>query len=119
MLYGSSTTRIIGNFNTVEGHPKEKLLTDFSWMIAAMVGLVEALISMQGKRTIKPPYMTDSFRTADGLRSTALGWFWTPGGGQSFPLSNPAIDNFVDITSFEPIYKKQFLLQGLVTSQGS
>lgn len=102
-LYGSSTTRIIGNFNTVEGHPKEKLLTDFSWMIAAMVGLVEALISMQGKRTIKPPYMTDSFRTADGLRSTALGWFWTPGGGQSFPLSNPAIDNFVDITSFETI----------------
>lgn len=104
-LYGATYANIIGNFNTVEGHPREKLLTDFAFIICAMVGLVEAIIAVQGERTVKPSTITGQVLSSEGLRATALGWsnqwYLGAGSGGSVPFlsntlpygTNPTQDN--------------------------
>jgi hypothetical protein len=99
-LYGATPANIRGNFNTVDGHPKEKLLTDFAFIIAAMVGIVEAIIAIQGTRRMKSPTLAQSPVSSAGVRATALGWqinavsgTTVPGASQSYPLGVPLYDN--------------------------
>jgi len=58
-LYGEkgSTNNMIGRFEPVPGHPKEKLMTNMALMIAALVGLGIAGRSVRGRdtRTITGP----------------------------------------------------------------
>ena len=52
-LYGQvgSNNNVTGNFQEVEGHPKEKLPTDLSFMIALCVGMGSAALAVRGKET--------------------------------------------------------------------
>jgi hypothetical protein len=52
-LYGEvgSTSNVRGNFQEVEGHPKEKLPTDLSFMIALCIGMGSAALAVRGKET--------------------------------------------------------------------
>ena len=52
-LAGEVNGSVIGKFDKSELHPKEKLLTDLSFFIAAMAGIGIAVVASQGKRTIR------------------------------------------------------------------
>ena len=49
-MHGSNNN-VTGNFQEVEGHPKEKLPTDLSFMIALCVGMGSAALAVRGKET--------------------------------------------------------------------
>lgn len=50
-IYGEINGDVTGQFQKSEKHPKEKLLTDFAFFIAAMAGFGIAGINMNGRRT--------------------------------------------------------------------
>lgn len=52
-LYGEIAARVKGNFSEVPGHPKEKLLTDSAFILAAIAGLAAAALAVRGQKTVR------------------------------------------------------------------
>jgi len=50
-LYGEINGIVLGNFEEVPEHPKEKLLGDLSFLLAAILGLASAALAVRGQRT--------------------------------------------------------------------
>jgi len=42
---------VTGQFQEVPGHPKEKLLTDFAFIVSTLIGLAEAVLTIGGQKT--------------------------------------------------------------------
>jgi len=49
-IYGEMYGVVNGNFDESPEHPKEKLITDVAFMVAAMIGVGAAAVAMKGKR---------------------------------------------------------------------
>lgn len=56
-LYGEMYGNVVGNFDESPEHPKEKLITDVAFAVAAIIGIGAAVISLKGKSTVNysPP----------------------------------------------------------------
>jgi len=52
-LDGEINGTVLGSFSEVPNHPKQKLITDFSFFIAAMIGMGAAIEAVKGTRTDK------------------------------------------------------------------
>jgi hypothetical protein len=50
-IYGTVSGPVTGKFDKVEDHPKEKLITDLAFIIAAFGGIAEAIYAADGKKT--------------------------------------------------------------------
>lgn len=50
-LYGELSGLVTGSFDEQPGHPKHKLVTDTAFVVAAIVGIGAAVISLRGKTT--------------------------------------------------------------------
>ena len=50
-IYGTVWGNTSGKFDKVEDHPKEKLITDLTFLIAALGGIAEAIYASTGKRS--------------------------------------------------------------------
>ena len=64
-IYGNSWGKVTGKFDLSDKHPKEKLLTDFTFLIAAIGGLGVAAMNLNGERSVSktlPKYQGHSYR---------------------------------------------------------
>lgn len=52
-IHGEMNGDILGKFEYSEEHPKEKLITNFSFLIAAIAGLGLASLSVNGRKSVK------------------------------------------------------------------
>jgi len=76
-----ATNNVSGQFEEVPGHPKHKLLTDFSFIVSSIIGIAEAAFAMAGKKTM----------TVDGPRVLSIGELLGAGtGGAPLPQA-PAL----------------------------
>ena len=110
-LYGETVAPVTGNFNEVDGHPKQKLLTDFSFFIAAFIGFIEGSFAMQGQKRTRLPYVTSRNFDPNSILTRPLGWvistppaapavgFTVP--GAPFPVGIPAFDNTSTTVSYK------------------
>jgi hypothetical protein len=65
-----SANNVNGQFQEVNGHPKEKLLTDFALIVSLVIGAAEAAAAMKGKTTTM----------VEGQRVLNLGFFGATAG---------------------------------------
>jgi hypothetical protein len=52
-ISGEMNGNVVGKFDKSEEHPKEKLITNFAFLISAIAGVGIAMVAANGKRTIK------------------------------------------------------------------
>lgn len=84
--YGNLLGDITGYFEDVPGHPKEKLLTDLAFYVAAIIGIGEAMLAMRGKRTIKQSDILSGTSTTAGYYDITMPWAVTGAAiGSSLP----------------------------------
>lgn len=63
-IYGNMVGDVQGKFDLSEKHPQEKLITDFSFVIAAIAGIGVAVLNLNGERRVnkrQPRYIGMSF----------------------------------------------------------
>ena len=63
-IYGNAVGNVQGKFDLSEKHPQEKLITDFSFIIASIAGIGIAVLNMNGERSVtkrRPTYQGMSF----------------------------------------------------------
>lgn len=100
-IYGDSIASIIGNFETMPHHPKEKLMGNLGFVIAALVGVGEAMLAMRGVRnhTVRMPYVQNigyyvdvpAVNSLSGGGTTAA---WVQGSGSTNPIGGGDQDDY-------------------------
>lgn len=72
-IYGNAVGDVEGKFDLSEKHPQEKLITDFSFVIAAIAGIAIAALNQNGQRRVnrkQPYYPGMSFEQAYFTKNT-------------------------------------------------
>lgn len=99
-IYGNPWGKILGKYDLSDKHPKEKLITDYVFLISAIGGAGIAALNLNGERSISkklPEYqgfsyretyspLTNYFLSDNGLTSTI-----EAGGQTGGPLPNPVV----------------------------
>lgn len=65
-IYGEVNGNVIGKFDFSEKHPKEKLITNFTFLIAAMAGIGISSLSLNGQRRVSTPMPQYQGMSVDG-----------------------------------------------------
>lgn len=92
-MYGEIFGNVYGNFDTVPGHPKHKVISDMSMILAALAGVGIAAIAMSGNRKIRR-----SSGYAFNLGNIDFGNVSTDTTGIGFTLAGPYIGGSVTQT---------------------
>lgn len=61
-LYGELYGNVTGNFDESPKHPKEKLISDVAFAVAALIGVGAAIIALKGKSIVNynPPFVNEN-----------------------------------------------------------
>lgn len=79
-IYGNIKGNVVGKFDISEKHPKEKLITDFGFLISAIVGIGLAGLAMNGQRRVNrlaphsPGYSQNGFSYPSVSGTTTGTW---------------------------------------------
>ena len=76
-LYGEYNSQVEGYFSPVPGHPKEKLLTDFAFIVAAIIGFGIAGQAMRGRKHTNRSSPAINTGSANKISGTLLGGYAT------------------------------------------
>jgi hypothetical protein len=98
-VHGEFNGDVIGKFEVSEEHPKEKLISNFAFLLSAIAGIGVASLAMNGQRTVKyippgsPGYsqstMPQIVGTVPGAITSIPGTPATSSGQQPNPISLP------------------------------
>ena len=76
-IYGEVSGQVTGSFDEVPDHPKEKLLTNVAFIVAAISGIGAAMLAMRGKQTkrrsfprVYNPGMYGNYAAGSGFQSS-------------------------------------------------
>ena len=74
-IYQSIHGGVTGKFELSEKHPREKLMTDYTFLLAAIAGVGIAALNLNGERSVvtsQPNYQGFSYREVESLSNTSL-----------------------------------------------
>ncbi len=98
-LYDDHSGVVTGNFEEVPGHPREKLLTDLAFVLAAILGVAEVILALRGQRIRKRkgPYVMNTGEYEKVAKQNAIGGnsgsgAWTAGTGTYTQTANSGGD---------------------------